>query len=213
MYSLQQLYQCTYICLGSLLKRTWSLDGACRGLVAAILDCCPRGARLRNRSDASAKSKTASTILACGAVSAPRGPPAPSWVEMLLNASPTFSRSSRHLVQTLESATPKHPTKYDFLQLHIATLEAKSIILVNPRLWRDVSWMLSNLLVWEISLGLIMLRYISPFVNWSAFLIIEVNNPFLNILGVLQYTVSYTKNVHAIENQAKGPSRCLYTVT
>ena len=58
-----------------------------------FLGCCPHGARLRNRCDASAKSRTASTVLARGAVLFSRGPPRRAG--MLLNASPTFSRSSR----------------------------------------------------------------------------------------------------------------------
>lgn len=57
------------------------------------LVCCPHGARLRKRCDASAKSRTASTVLAREAV--PLSPDPPNKVVMLLNASLTFPRSSR----------------------------------------------------------------------------------------------------------------------
>jgi hypothetical protein len=75
--------------------------GASSGPVVAyspLLLSCLHGTRLRNRWDASAKSKTASTVLARGALSGPPllpSPDPPTSVEMQLNASPTFSRSSR----------------------------------------------------------------------------------------------------------------------
>jgi hypothetical protein len=46
------------------LERTWSLAKASHGLIAVYVVKLPlRGARLRNRCDASAKSNTVSTVL------------------------------------------------------------------------------------------------------------------------------------------------------
>ena len=59
--------------------------------------CCPYGARLWNCCDASAKSKTASTVLVCDILSIlplPSSPGPPNSVDMLLKASPTLIRSS-----------------------------------------------------------------------------------------------------------------------
>jgi hypothetical protein len=59
--------------------------------------CSPHGTRLRGRCDASAKSKTASTVLAHEVLSIlplPSSPGSPNRIETLLNSSPTLLRGS-----------------------------------------------------------------------------------------------------------------------
>ena len=93
-YSLPQLYINVYTCVVyHFLNELRASLGPTVASWPLFLGCCPHSAQLQNRCDTSAKPKTASTVLARGAVLFSRDPPRRA--NILLSAFLTFSQSSR----------------------------------------------------------------------------------------------------------------------